>query len=222
MSHDMCARVCTRVCMHTHTERERDLKSNMELDRGNDKIKYPVIEGILNIRELSSSAETGFQAKYPKTKTYLRKTMSTAIRLGPWNRIYVYVSGLKPSQACPIQAITRPLKNPIYHWKGPAFRNSFWYAAKNSNNYSDYALIGTLYSTHKKTHHKQRLFFPELCEVKGSGLCVNSIIFMEFSPRVPSAKTHFSSLRPKSEKCFIHYGFEPALEFFSPPQKFLH
>lgn len=38
---------------------------------------------------------------------------------------------------------------------------------------------------------------------------------MEFSLRVPSAKTHFSSLRPKSEKCFIHYGFEPALNFFS-------
>ena len=78
----------------------------MELDRGNDKIKYPIIEGILNISELSSSAEIGFQAKYPKTKTYLRKTKSKAIRFRPWNRIYVYVSGLKPSQACPIQAIT--------------------------------------------------------------------------------------------------------------------
>lgn len=78
----------------------------MELGRGNDKIKYPIIEGILNISELSSSVEIGFQAKYPKTETYLRKTMSKAIQLGPWNRIYVYVSGLKPGQACPIQAIT--------------------------------------------------------------------------------------------------------------------
>lgn len=63
-------------------------------------------------------------------------------------------------------------------WKGLTFRNSFWYAARHSNSYSDYTLIGTLYSTHKKTHHKQKLFFSELCEVKVSGSCVN-YMFME-------------------------------------------
>lgn len=75
--------------MHAHTQ-THGLKIYIELDRGSDKIKYPIIEDILNIREFSSSVETGFQAKYSKTESYLRKTVSKAIRLGPWNRIYVY------------------------------------------------------------------------------------------------------------------------------------
>lgn len=107
---------------------------------------------------------------------------------------FACIYGLKSGQTCPIQTILWPLQNHIYHLEGLAFRNSFWYAAKNSNSYSDYTLIGTLYSTHKKTHHKQKLFFPELCEVKVSGLCAN-YIFMKFTMWVKLAKAHFSSLR---------------------------
>ena len=118
---------------------------------------------------------------------------------GPWNMIhytrFACIYGLKSCQACPVQTIAWPLQNHIYHWKGLAFRNSFWYAAKNSNSYSEYTLIGTLYSTHRKTHHKQNLFFPELSEVKVSGSCVNYTIFMEFSMWVKLAQAHFFSLQ---------------------------
>lgn len=99
------------------------------------------------------------------------------------------------------RALSRPYhdlcKNHIYHLKGLAFRNSFWYAAKNSNSSSNYTLIGTLYSTHKKTHHKQKLFFPELCEVEVSGSCAN-YVFMKFRVWLKSAKAQFSSFRPDS------------------------
>lgn len=119
---------------------------------------------------------------------------------GPWDMIHLprfaCIYGLTSCQACPVQTIAWPLQNHSYHWKGLAFRNSFWYAAKNSNSYSDYDIIGAFYSTHKKTHHKQKLFFPELCKVKVSGSCANYIIFMEFSMWVKSAKPHFSPLRP--------------------------
>lgn len=102
---------------------------------------------------------------------------------GPWDMIhctrYACIYGLKVCQVCPIQTRPWPLQNYIYHLKGLTFRNSFWYAARNSNSYSDYTLIGTLYSTHKKTHHKQKLFFSELCEVKVSRSCVN-YMFIEY------------------------------------------
>lgn len=83
---------------------------------------------------------------------------------GPWDIIhgirYACIYGLKAWQVCLIQIRPWPLKNHIYHLKGLTFRNSFWYAARQSNSYSDFTLIGTLYSTHKKTHHKQKLSFP--------------------------------------------------------------
>lgn len=151
----------------------------------------------------------------------MKKPFLRQWRAGSWDIIhdtrFACIYGLKSCQVYPVQTIAWPLQIHIYHRKGHAFRNSFWYAAKNSNSYSDYTLIGTLYSTHKKTHHKQKLFFPELCEVKVSGSCVNYIIFMEFSMWVKSAKAHFSSLRSYilRNALYIWWFFEIALKSWS-------
>lgn len=146
--------------------------------------------------------DIGFQTEYSENQKCLGngETIPKQWGSGPWKRIQhtrfegIYV--LNSCQMCPVQTIAWPLQNHIHHWKGLAFRNSFWYAAKSSNSYSEYTLIGTLYSTHQKTHHKQNLFCPELCEVKVCGSCVNYTIFMEFSVWVKLAKARFSSLRP--------------------------
>jgi len=45
------------------------------LDGGNDKIKYPSIESIVNVSRPSLSVVIGFQAKNSEKKTYLRKTV---------------------------------------------------------------------------------------------------------------------------------------------------
>lgn len=84
-------------------------------------------------------------------------------------------------------------------------------------------LIGTLYSTHKKTHYKQKLFFPELCEAKVSGLCVNYIIFMEFSIRSGSAKGPFLFSPLKALYIKEFFIFDDFLKYFEilDPQEVL-
>lgn len=173
-----------------------------ELDSGNDKTKRPSGLAILHLSKYPPHVRIWFKVKYSESHSCLgdRAAISKAMRCGPssrnpstrqrefmvWSQARRALSG--PSRdLCKITSLIGKARLSV---------TLSDMLPKTQNSYSDYTLIGTLYSTRKKTHHKQKLFFSELCEVKVSGSCVNYIIFMEFSMWVKSAKAQFSALWP--------------------------